>query len=199
MIHLNGDLLCVIHCAMTGPSFYEHSLCEVACIPLNTFLQPHDEKPVFNIVLQPEGEQRDSRCISEPAFTKARNKGFSYAAAGSIFDAWFEKLGLTLGKRIIPLALNWRLQYDFLVAWLGFDSMNFYFDPRYRDIASLSCSLCDSADQHAEPIPFNHTELRHLCGKLSVQWDTVGRSDTLYEAYKIAEAYKRMVGRITFI
>ena len=199
MIHLNGNILCVIDCETTGLDPLMHSIWQFTCLPLDFRLDPHSEIGVFDVQLQPTTEHYDSKALSRSKFAEAMTQGLAAEVGANLFHEWFERLPLGFKKRIMVLAHNWPFDREFIRNWLGDASFDYYFDPRYRDTMALAAALNDVCDVHANRVPFNKHTLRGIANILEVEWDDLSAHNSLYDANKTAQVYKKLVHTAEFI
>ena len=111
--------------------------------------------------------------------------------AADLFDEWFQKLGTKIGKKIAPLGQNWPFDRAFILNWLGQETFNQMFDPRYRDTMVVANYLNDHADFRLEPYPFSKVNLAWLAKVCNVPHEQA--HDALQDCYITAQIYKHMV------
>ena len=199
MIHDNGNLLCVIDTETTGLNPMYHSIWQFACVPLDFRLDPHPTIGPIELILQPVHKTFDRKAISQTNFDRAMTTGMDSCVAGELFNEWFERLPIGHMKRISVLGQNWPFDREFVKAWLGHENFHYYFDGRFRDTMALAMAISDSQDFNAEKRTFYRLNLRTLANQLGIHWDTMSAHNALYDAYKTAEVYKKMVNILEFI
>jgi len=200
MIHLNGNVLCVVDCETTGLDPMNYDMWQFCCVPLNFALKPDKKRSPFDIKLKPQHiENRQPNAISKRKFNDAVLYGMDYEVAANLFNEWFERLGLGLKKRIVPLAQNWPFDRGFIIEWLGPDAFEYYFDPRYRDTMVAAAFVNDVCDHTAEAIPFPGVSLRRLACCMDIEWDHKSAHDAFYDSVKTAEVYRQMILKTRYI
>jgi len=199
MIHLNGNLLCVIDSETTGLDPFNHCMWQFTCLPLDFRLDVHKEIGVFDIKLQPTSTLYDPKAVGYGRFSDAMMYGLPSEIGCNLFHEWFERLPLGFKKRICVLAHNWPFDREFVKAWLGPESFEYYFDPRYRDTMALAAGVCDACDRHGDQVPFTSLALRRVAKELQIEWDDRLAHNSLYDAHQTALVYKELLKRIGFI
>lgn len=199
MMHLNGNLLCTIDCETTGLDYYKHNIWQFTCLPLDYRLDQHKEIGPFDIKLRPETGVFDTRALSKKSFDDALIHGIPQEVGANLFHEWFERLPLGHKKRICVLGHNWPFDREFIRHWLGPDSFEYYFDPRYRDTMALGAAINDGCDFSADRVPFPALKLSSMCYRLGLEWDTKCAHNSLYDAVKTAKLYKKLITTMEFI
>jgi DNA polymerase III epsilon subunit-like protein len=198
MIHLNGNILCVFDCETTGTDPYKHDIWQICCMPLDFKLKSTGTP--FEVLLKPRNvENRDPSAITKKNFNRALLTGMDYEIASSLFIEWVERLNLGFKKRIVPLAHNWPFDRGFIIEWLGQETVDFYMDSRYRDTMVISSFIADVCDHNAERVPFPKVNLRAVCRNLGVEWDDGSAHDAVYDAFKTAEVYRKLIKNSSYI
>lgn len=195
MIHLNGNMLCVVDIEATGLHARFDSILQICVLPLDSQLKPLKKVVPFYMMLKPLymencGQERQLGC-SRQFLCDAVNTGLDPMSAADLFGEWFNKLKLAPGKRICPLAQNWSFDREFIVDWLGYENFNFHFDARYRDTMAAALYLNDRADAHVEQIPFPKVNLRYMTTTLGI--DHQRAHDALGDCLATAEVYRQLV------
>lgn len=165
MIHLNSDVLVTIGTGVSGPIPGEHDLIQICIMVLGADLKPWKQSVPFYCSLIPKRRDNWSdkkATVSREEFLDACLQGVDPCVASETFDKWFTKLKLPYKKKLRPLAWNWPAIRPFLIDWLGPESFSQYFDFRYRDPMPYSIGLNDSADAHADRIPYPKHDLSYL-------------------------------------
>jgi DNA polymerase III epsilon subunit-like protein len=201
MMHLNGDMICVIDCETSGtvPAF--HDLIQICIMALDYKLELWKEIKPFYFMISPkrpenhglksEWRDEETKKMNQQLMAKAQIEGMDPWRAADFFGEWFEQIGLKPGKRIIPLAQNWPHDRDFIIDWLGREAFELYFDVRYRDTMCVANFLNDFADFHVEPFPYPKVNLKYLCKMHNI--DTEGAHDAMRDCLITQELYRRMV------
>lgn len=194
MIHLNGNILCVVDVESTGDRPGYHDLIQVCVLPLDSELRPGKKMiPFYTLVKprRPENCHPDVMDQQRSRICEATIKGLDPDVACDLFDEWYNKLGLRDNKRISPLAQNWPFDRAFMIDWLGHESFARYFDGRYRDTMSAALFENDRADFKAEPYPYAKVNLQYLASTLKVTVDKA--HDALADCVTTAEVYRLIV------
>lgn len=199
--HLNGNILCAIDVETSGtvPGF--HDLLQIAILPLDYKLDVWKTIPPFYMEIQPKRpENYGLKCSwsdevvakkNRQLMTHAQVNGMEPYKAADMFDEWFSKLNLGYEKKVAPLASNWPFDRGFIMDWLGQESFEQYFDPRFRDTQCCACFANDRADFRNEPFPYNKVSLKWLARVYSVDYSRA--HDALQDCFITAQVYKRMV------
>lgn len=195
MNHINGNLLCAVDIETTGLDIDNHGILEIAVLPLNGMLEPHEHFHLFHMRMKPEdGEDfdLDAMRITGKDLCDVKLNGFDRETVADYFLRWFESLGLAKNKRIMPLAANWPFDREWIARWIGRESMDYLFDPRYRDVQTASLFLNDCADIRCEEVPFPKVNLKYLASQLKV--NNPYAHSALGDAITTAAIYKKMMG-----
>lgn len=210
--HLNGNLLCALDIETTGLIVGENEILEIAVVPLTNDYQPNLDRGFFHMMLRPLNADKidmeairihkrpdnnldySKLCVSTEQVLKCVNQGVDPYKAADLFIDWFERLKLAPFKRIMPLGHNILFDLAFIKEWLGPASMDYVFDPRYRDSQVVSLFMNDVDGYRNEPqYSFAKNNLQYLCSQLNV---TRLRSHNAFDdAIATAECYARMCKR----
>lgn len=198
MLHLNGNLLCVIDTETTGLKAGFHDVIEVCIIPLDCNIQPLKElngKPLmpFMVELQPKRPNNidpEALSVNKKTLVEIMGRGLDPWYAADLFEKWWEDLKLPFGKRITPLGQNYAFDRGFLVDWLGDENYNQFFHYHYRDTCVAAGFMNDRADFHAEVYPFQKINLQYLCSTLKVERQRAHTA--VSDCLATAEVYRRM-------
>lgn len=193
MIHLNGNVLCVIDCETTGEVPGYHDIWQVCILPLNEKLEPSNEVlPYYHDFIIKRPENINFEVIkNKEEFINAQKTGLDPDFAATLFDEWFEKLRMGFRKRISPLAQNWVFDRGFVADWLGQVAFSQQFDACYRDLMPVALYLNDVADFEVEQTPFPKVNLAYLCSQLKVEHERA--HNALADCMSTAQVYKRFV------
>lgn len=209
--HLNSNVLAVIDTETTGPDPDRHDILEVSILVLDRFLQPDKRYMPFNMFLAPQrlrdidmealriqGKTMDDIvkekvCKQREEMVEIAGKGLHPDTAADLLEHWFRKLNLPPRKRIMPIACNWAFDREFIRRWLGFDAFYYYFDPRYRDVMSMSLYDNDVAEWRGDTFPYAKNNLQWLCTVLGIE--RVRSHTALDDCVATAECYRRMIQR----
>lgn len=193
-VHWNNHVMCAIDVETTGFCTDKHEIIQIAVVPMNADLRINTKVLPFEMLIAPWKKQEDW----EPGALRTHKidmlklcaTGLDPWKVGDLFDEWFQRLNLPLGKKIIPLAHNYPFECRFLHSWLGPASMDSFFY-QYRDTMALALQMNDIAEFHNEPYPFPRTSLGSVCRTLGVE--NTKSHDALADAIATAECYRRMM------
>jgi len=195
MIHLNGNLLCAVDVETTGLRPGYHDIIQIAVLPLDSQIRPiQNIRPFYVAAMKPKRlENIDKAAPKAHRINMAELclKGLDPWKAVDLFEEWFERLELPVGKRIVPLAHNWVFDRAFVIDWLGELSFEHFFDYHYRDSMVAAEYLNDRADHHVEKYPFPKVSLEYCCNILNVT--NADAHNALADCVATAEVYKRML------
>jgi DNA polymerase III epsilon subunit-like protein len=195
MVHLNGDLLCVVDTETTGLNPDIHKIWQVAVLPMGGDCKPIKGVPHFEAILHlDDGDPIDPKAMTREKFLKCKVEGMDENVVADALDDWFEKLMMPVGKRIQPLAMNWVFDREMLIKWLGRSRFESIFSHRYRDLLPISLHSNDCADAHNEPCPYPKHTLGSLCKRLCVVNDNP--HDALCDCMATGECYRKMIGQL---
>lgn len=194
MNHLNGNLLCAIDTETTGFDPINNGIIEIAIVPLDRFLNPHEKFVCFHMRMKPEpGEDIDPEAlrVTQLNMSQIVLEGFERTTVADYLVNWFNELGLPAGKKIMPLAANWPFDRAMIESWLGKATYESIFHPYYRDVQGIANYLNDCADMRAEKVPFAKIKLSYLCSLLKVE--QLNSHTAMSDCLATAEVYKKML------
>lgn len=192
MRHLNGDLLCAVDCETSGLKPRYHSLIQVCVLPLDNELLPHKQLLPFYMAIKPEREvDLEALRVNKLSLKELMATAEDPFVASEKFERWFNRLGLGLNKKIVPLGHNFAFDAEFLKDWLGEDSYNTYFGYRVRDTSAASLFLNDRASFAAEPCPYPKMGLGECARRMGI--DNKNAHDAMQDCLMTAELYRRMI------
>ncbi len=200
MITNNGNLICSCDVETTGLDPEDHEVWQLACIPLTFNLTQDKTRPVLELFIRPS--VLDTMPHEELAMTAKQielvdKTGFSPEEAIEQFNRWQEKLKLQEGRRIIPLAQNWKFDHQYMQKLLGYEHYNYLFDGLHRDTLQVALFINDVAEFMGEPVPFSRTTLVVLCQKLGVELDNA--HDALADSYAVIEVYRKLIEMVELL
>jgi DNA polymerase III epsilon subunit-like protein len=209
MDHLNNNILCVVDVETTGPRPRFHDIIEICVLPLDKTLKPDPKILPFSLDLIPmrkdnideealriqrkimNREMSDKICYSRSKLIDSSIKGCEPSRAADLFVEWWEKLKLTTFKRIMPIAHNWVFDREFIMDWLGEETFDMCFDPRYRDTMCMSLYDNDLAGWADEEYPYPKNNLSYLSSQLGVPRH--GAHSALDDCVVTAACYRKMI------
>ena len=171
-VHLNGNIFCAVDVETTGFDPLIHSIIEICILPLNGDYSINKSITPFTTTMQPiQGKIIDAEAMAVNKIDLA-NVMLHSLDAYKVLDLlveWYEKLGLAVSKRIVPIAQNWPFDRSFLIAWMGIASYELMFDRHYRDTMALALSLNDRADMMNHKIPYPKVSLKYLATQFHIE------------------------------
>lgn len=209
--HLNSNILAVIDTETTGPVPGYNDIIEVACVILDKYLKPAKGITPFNIEIKPQRienislealriQGKDLEYVTKEKLIKNPDRlvriattGCDADVAADLFREWFEKLRLAPFKRIMPIACNWAFDREFLMDWLGRPGFDYIFDPRYRDVMSMTLYDNDIADWRCEEFEYPKNNLQYICTQLHIE--RTRQHNALDDVIVTAEAYRKLIQR----
>jgi len=196
LVHLNNNMMVSLDIETTGlrPGF--HEIIQIAMIPLDNWLEPRKDLPVFDLKICPEHLGRidyDSLEVSKQTIQDVMDTGLPSVKVQELFEYWFERLRLPEGKKLVPLGMNIaEFDLQFIQHWLGYKAYKNYFFGHPRDLMMIACYLNDVSDFHAEQTPFNKVGLKDIARKLDIEVLEGLHHDALYDAMLTAQCYKKI-------
>lgn len=199
MIHLNGNLLCAVDVETTGLDHTKHDVIQIAILPLDSSIKPLKTIHPFYMDMKPKRPEtidKKAATVHGMGMMELIQRGIDPWKAVDLFEEWFYRLNLPVGKKIVPLAHNWVFDREFIREWLG-GPKNFenFFDHHYRDSMAAALYLNDRAEQHVERIPIPKVSLSYCCSVFSV--NNLKAHDALQDCAATAEVYRRMLTMFT--
>lgn len=194
MVHLNGNLLCAVDVETTGLTAGFHDVIQLAILPLDSCIKPLKTIMPFYVNMKPKRPENVEKAAARTHRIDMANliiNGLDPWKAVDLFEEWFERLNLPVGKKIVPLAHNWVFDRSFVIDWLGDLSFQHFFDYHYRDSMTAALFCNDRADHHNERIPYPKVSLSYCSSELRVE--NINAHDALSDCVTTAEVYRRML------
>jgi len=194
MLHLNGNLLCAVDTETTGLIPGYHDVWQLCILPLGPDIKPLKEILPFYIdlkVKRPQNIDQHAIKLSRGEFAKRQQRALDPWDAAEMFEDWFERLKLSVHKKLCPLASNWPFDKSFIIDWLGPETYEYCFFHRYRDTMVAADFLNDIADHRNDKIKYPFVGIKALGGKLGVT--NLKAHDALQDCITTAEIYRRLI------
>lgn len=201
LANLNGDLIVAVDTETTGLKSGFHDIIEVAIVPLDAELvqmKKAGERLVyaFDVLIKPKRPHNidpDAMKVNGIRLDDLELHGRDPFRAAEQFDAWFQSLGLSPGKKLVPLAKNWAFDAGFIKDWLGLECFNAIFHHRVRELSAVINFWNDRAEFQGEKPPFPRQALGMVAATLEVPQERGHRA--LDDALVTAECYRRLMRR----
>lgn len=208
MKHHNDNLLVAIDIETSGLIAGYHEILQIAAIPLDDTYEWNKHMNFFDNIMRPNFvehvdieavqtlKREDTSCgyeqvvISRKDIAKFCNEGVSQDRCADMFLDWFERLHLKPKKRIIPVGHNLHFDMAFIKHWLGEETFNLIFDPRWRDTMVVSLFWNDVDGYRGDRCTFKNSKLGSLCVSLGVE------NNMAHNAFDDAMATARCYGRM---
>jgi DNA polymerase III epsilon subunit-like protein len=194
MLSLWGEQLCAIDVETTGVDPDYHEIIQIAIVPLNSDIVPNETIPVFYTNIAPEH-------IERAEVSALRTNGLDLPSLAStaphsetviqMLEDWFSSLPVEPGKRIIPLAHNYRFEHDFLSRWLGISLYDQFFHGHTRDSMHLASSINDRYALRGKTPPFRGLALGKLCKHFGIV--NHNAHDALADSLTCAKVYRELM------
>lgn len=194
LVHLNGNLLCVVDTETTGLDPLVHEIIQVCVLPIDSDMKPIKGIMPFNMLLKPDRPHLASKqalVVHGISLQELAKNGIDRLRALDLFDEWWEKLELPLYKKIAPLGQNWPFDAAFLKQWMGMESFSQYFHYHFRDTCSTALFLNDWSAFHGEKVPFPKVNLKYLCSQLEIE--NIRAHSAVSDCIATAEVYRQML------
>ena len=197
LVHLNNNLMCAIDLETTGRVPGYHEILQLAIIPLDNWLEPRKDLPLFDIFMRPNHLDRidmESLEITKLELHNVITRGIDPEKARELFEHWYSKLNIPDNKRIVPLGFGIAMfDVPFLIHWLEHSLYQTYFHGFPRDALLVANYLNDVADRHVETVPFPKFKLKEIARALGIEVFDSETHAALYDAYIAAEVYKKLL------
>lgn len=192
MKHLNGDILCAVDTETTGINPSTNSIWDLCVIPLDGRLNLHPVIKPFQAMMKPS-TPFEPGALKEADLTQAEiiNTGHDPFKVADLFEAWFEKMKLPQGKKIVPLAHNWPFDRGHLIEWLGWKTFDYYFSGDYRDTFMLASFHNDRKWWKNDPYEFSKRSLGACARRLDLE--VTGLHRATQDCLTCIEVYKKLL------
>ena len=199
MKHFNGNVLCAVDVETTGVDPVFNEIWQIAILPLNSDFEPLKE------VEGPNGNRKIipfycNMKISNPAsihkaaignreeFIQIQKTAFDPYDCADLLVDWFERLSLGPNKRLFPLAQNWVFDRRFIIEWLGPQTFDLLFSPRYRDTLVCAAYQSDRQGYNNDKVTLAQYNLSYLAHHAN--YKNQKPHDALQDCITTAKVYK---------
>ena len=197
IVEFPSALISTNHCPMTavdvettGTVAGYHEICEMAWVPLDSELEPTGNH--FYMRVRPDHPERaDPDSMRVHGITMEELMMWPNARqVEELWEEWFQNLNLPLGKKLAPLAHNWKYEAGFIESWLGITMMKKRLTLP-RDTLRAMAYQNDRACFHCQQLPWSSMTLESGCEKLGIPLD--GHHNALQDAIATARIYKELL------
>lgn len=196
MVHLNGSVLCAIDIETTSLNVDTAEILEICILPLGKYFEIHDKAPMFHLKMRPHNIDAidfESLRINRTELSEIITRGVDQEEGADLLNTWFEQLGLSIHKKIIPLGHNYNNFDKFVIRnWVGPKNYEYIFDIRVRDTMSAAIWINDRSFFCAEKIPFPKLKLVDMCRYLKIERGDLHTA--IGDCLVAAKIYKAMMG-----
>lgn len=209
MKHHNDNLLVSIDVETSGLLPGYHEILQIAAVPLGDDYRWNRHLNYFNHIMRPDFVERvdpdavktlrrhdtsldyDEVVVSKAAIARFCTEGLEQSKCADMFVSWFEKLRLKPKKRLLPVGHNLQFDMAFIKAWLGQDSFDYIFDPRWRDTMCISLFWNDVDAFRGDRCTFKDAKLSSVCTSMKVE--NMMAHNAFDDCIATAECYANMV------
>ncbi len=200
-VHANYNLLVALGIKVTNFDPIAGEVINFAALPLLPDYSPYKELPFLELWIRPFNQMvfRIEDAESEPGmqrqlFQKARHIGIDPSMGAELFVNWFENLGLTRGKKMIPICHNYAKFFPIMERWLGPETYKYLFDWRYRDTMLAAGTVNDLCYWRGEAFPYPKYELGSIATRSGASW--TGGKYAIEVAMATAATYRGIMGML---
>ena len=190
-IDLNGHILASIDFETTGTQPGYHEICEIGILPVGDDLET-TFKP-FHCYLRPDFPERASSTamlVNQLDMQTLLDFGLPQEYAKDRFRDWFDRLNLSAGKKLVPLAHKCEFESAFLDSWLGTSGKYAYFRADARDAYKFAIMINDLAAARGEKPPIKSYSLTKLCNQFGIPFS--GEHRALNDAKFEIDVYRHL-------
>jgi DNA polymerase III epsilon subunit-like protein len=195
LISADGNIIASVDLETTGLVAGFHEVVQVAVVPLNSNLEPDDERGAFYIDITPEHPERmdaKSMEINKLTLEHLQSHGVSRWKAADLLDEYFEGLKIPLGKRLVPLAHNFAFESAHLQSWLGVETFEHIWAAwAARDTMTAGAFINDCLAMRGSHPMFPKLSLTVMTNTLNIL--NVNPHDALADALAGAELYRQLI------
>jgi len=190
----NGHLLVGVDIETTGTSPGYHEIIQLSLIPLTPSLQRDESRSVFDEYITPSYPHR-----IDPRATPVHGLSCEFLQEHGnpihkVIDwlvDWLEMQELPVGRRLIPIAHNWRFEDNFLTQAMGDGLRGSMFHPHVRDSLRAATMLRDAFPWLDMWEDLHSLSLSSLCNRLKIA--NKKPHNSLYDAEATVQLYQRLM------
>lgn len=200
--HNHGHIVCSVSIDTTGADPRNHDMTEICVMPLDRTYERDRNNRLFTTSIRPINDFPKSLPYHGKAaykqtyvvragigeYTKAISNGLGYGESADAFEAWFGKLNIQPGRRIMPLVYDWAFVSRFLIKWLGMEDFERMFHYQCRDLLGLAVAENDNFEYNHKEIPFVKVDYSYLSSKLGMP-DACLQLPTTERALMLGQTY----------
>lgn len=194
MMSLYGEQLCAIDVETTGSDPDIHEIIQIAIVPLDSNLEHNESVPLFYTNIAPEriedADPRAGEVHGLDLYTLASTAPSSDTVIRMLED-WFDSLPVEAGKRIVPLAHNYKCEHDFISRWLGVSLYDQMFHGHARDSMLMGVNINDRYAARGKTPPFRGLALNRMCKEFGIK--NPQAHDALADAITCAKLYRELL------
>jgi DNA polymerase III epsilon subunit-like protein len=191
--NMNNNIPCAVDVETTGALAGYHEIIQIACLPLNQHFEEHEELRFFYINIKPDYPKRASKEAERKHKLKLEDlSGCVTQRQGvKLFEEWFDKLNLGMGKRLIPLAHNWGFERGHLINWMGLGAFDDIWQSHPRDTMVFGAMINDLYQWHGRKHPFPYLGLKDMCRRFDINIEN--HHDALSDCIATARLYAALM------
>jgi hypothetical protein len=196
MQHLNSNVMASVVLDATREDPEKSQPYRLCILPLDQFLDPHPEFPLFDMVFQVEtveGIKQMWGRVSYGGIGRTNLTALHPDKIAWLLQNWFlNDLKLNRFKKIVPLAHKWPATRDVLIRWLGWETFSEIFSEDYRDVHVMVNYANDKLAVRGEPVTYAKQSLSWIANQLSVERPTVD-GNPAEDCMTLGRIYKRLL------
>jgi len=175
----------------TGFEAGYHEIIEMAFVPLDSDLDPVERGHFYTRVNPLYPERADPKAMETNGISLEELKKWpNLEKVTSMWEEWFRKMNLPLGKKLCPLAQNWSMENKFTEDWMGIPMMRKRFTLA-RDPLRAAAYENDKACFQCRQLPFSTMTLKALCEHFGIP--LLHEHNALHDAIATARVYKELL------
>jgi len=199
MQHWNGNQLVAIDLETSGTDPFWNEILQICILPLDSNAKPRQDVMPFYIDIAPDRPHLvdpEAMSVNKLDLVRIKKRGHDSEKAKDLLEAWVKTLGLPVtaygnSKKLIPLGHNYAFDRGFIERWLGPETYNSIFDPRFQDTMVIASFVNNVCAMHADKVLYSKVKLGWLAKQLSVPYENA--HDALQDCVITAEVYRRLL------